>query len=264
MRLTLSFMRRYFNFSTYYTFEFYTGILAEIIMLTVIYSLWSALYAQGGLDPDITRQQLIAYAVIGMVFTRFVMFGGCHFYISDKIHTGRIDSDIVRPVNFQWYMFIRDLAEKGNLLIFRLLPISLLFLVISGTWISLSFERLLIFLLSVTLAYIILFAINYLFGMLAFVTLNIQNVQFAFGALIGFLAGQIVPLWMFPENVRYVVYLLPFRSIFDVPMSIYIGNLTGRELLHAVILQVIWAVTLLFIGQLCWRIVRKHIISQGG
>ena len=264
MKLTLNFMKRYLNFSTYYTFEFYTGILAEVIMLFVIYSLWSALYAQGGTNAGVTREQLIAYAVIGMIFTRFVMYGGSNFYISEKIRTGRIDTDIVRPVNFQWHMFIRDLAEKSNLFVFRLLPISLLFLIISGTWLPLSFGTLLLFIISAALAYIILFSINFLLGMLAFVTLNIQNVIFAFGALVSFLAGQIVPLWMFPENIRRVIYFLPFRSIFDVPMSIYIGNFTGRELQLAVMQQVVWAVLLIFLGQFCWRMVQKHIISQGG
>jgi ABC-type uncharacterized transport system permease subunit len=111
-------------------------------MLAVIYSLWSALYAQGGAGMDATREQLIAYAVIGMLFTRFVMFGGCDTYISDKIRRGTIDSDIVRPINMQLHMFMRDLAEKGCRLVLLLLPISLIFLLVSGTWIPITFNRL--------------------------------------------------------------------------------------------------------------------------
>jgi ABC-2 type transport system permease protein len=264
MKLTLNFMRRYLNFGTYYTFEFYTSILAEIIMLAVIYSLWSALYAQGGAGIEATREQLISYAVIGMLFTRFVMFGGCHVYISDKIRRGTIDSDIVHPINMQLHMFIRDLAEKGSRFVMFLLPISLLFLFISGTWIPLDFYRLVLFIVSVALAFVILFAINYLFGMLAFVTLNIQNVSFAFGALICFLAGQIIPLWMFPDSLRRIVLMLPFRSIFDVPMSIYIGHLNGPQLQQAIARQIVWLVILIILGQLCWKMVQKHVISQGG
>jgi ABC-2 type transport system permease protein len=100
--------------------------------------------------------------------------------------------------------------------------------------------------------------------MLAFVTLNIQNVSFAFGALISFLAGQIIPLWMFPDSLRRIVLLLPFRSIFDVPMSIYIGHLNGLQLQQAVIQQVIWVVVLLVLGQFCWRLVQRYVVSQGG
>jgi len=264
MKLLYSFTKRYFNYNTYYTFEFYTSILAEIIMLYVIYSLWSALYAQGSVALDVSREQLIAYAVMGMLFTTFIVRGGCQFYITDKIRMGTIDSDIIRPVNMQWHMFMRDFGEKGSRLVTFLLPIALIFLVVSGTWIWLDIASFLWLLLSVILAFIITFSINYLFGMLAFVTLNIQSISFVYGAIISFLAGQIVPLWLFPESIQRIVLLLPFRSIFDVPMSIYIGRLADAELYWAIAQQVFWAAVLLVLGQLSWRTVQKRIVSQGG
>jgi ABC-2 type transport system permease protein len=114
------------------------------------------------------------------------------------------------------------------------------------------------------LAYGVLFGINFLFGLLCFYTLSIENISFCYTAVVSFLAGQMVPLWMFPQWAQTIIGLLPFRCIFDVPMSIYIGRVSVQQGLRDIGLQGFWMVALAALGTVAWAGIRRRVISQGG
>lgn len=159
---------------------------------------------------------------------------------------------------------MRDFSQKLSKLLLFTIPILIIFsLITQMQWVFVP-QNLLLFLVSVLLAYVILFSVSFLFGMLCFYTLSLENMSFVYTGIISFLAGQLVPLWFFPQWGLAIVKALPFRYIYDLPMSLLVGGISGTEIWPAMAMQVGWAVLLLVLGQLAWRHVGRCVISQGG
>lgn len=264
MKVFKRFLKCYCHLNTYYRFEFVMQFVRDALMMYCFYALWDALFREGMGYEDATRIQVIIYGVYGAVMTTFITRDGCQTYIRDRIRQGTMDADLLRPIGLQLHMLMRDFSQKLSKLVQFTLPTLIVFQLIMRLWFVPELQNAVMFLVSLILAYGVLFSINYLFGMLCFYTLTLENISFCYTAVVSFFAGQLVPLWMFPEWAQRIVNLLPFRCIHDIPMSIFIGRMTMAESLASLALQAAWLVILWICGALAWRRVRTHVISQGG
>jgi ABC-2 type transport system permease protein len=73
-----------------------------------------------------------------------------------------------------------------------------------------------------------------------------------------------VPLWLFPDFIRGLAEALPFKSIYYIPISIYIGTLSGDAIVRALGFQAVWAVALVLVSRWAWSQVHRRLIVQGG
>jgi len=97
-----------------------------------------------------------------------------------------------------------------------------------------------------------------------FYTLSSVGVRSIIGVLADFLAGSVIPLPFFPARLRGVIELLPFAAMQNMPLRIYIGNITGADAWRGIALQVFWLITLVFTGQFTMKRALKKVIVQGG
>ena len=81
------------------------------------------------------------------------------------------------------------------------------------------------------------------------------------------LSGATIPLAFFPEKARAVVQCLPFRAVYDVPLSILLeksGSDNWQGLLQLYGFQLVWLVALTIAGNLFWNFAVKKITVNGG
>ena len=121
-----------------------------------------------------------------------------------------------------------------------------------------------LFAASTVLGFLVLFHIAFLLGSLAVVTLDIRSFAWSYYSLVALLAGQVVPLWLFPDVLRRVAEVLPFQGIYFTPMSIYIGTLAGEAALRALALQAVWVVALAVVARWAWGRLHRRLVVQGG
>ena len=67
-----------------------------------------------------------------------------------------------------------------------------------------------------------------------FYTLSPEGVRVFCLLAVEFFAGAVIPLPFFPEKIRYILELLPFAAMQNVPLRIYSGSMSGDEMLRAV------------------------------
>ena len=120
------------------------------------------------------------------------------------------------------------------------------------------------FIASMVLGYLLLFHLNFSLGSLSILALDIRHISWAYFSLIRFLGGQIVPLWLFPSFLRVVAEALPVKGMFYIPISIYIGQLTGAEAIQSIEFQLIWLVALVLLSRMLWTWAHRRLVVQGG
>ncbi len=264
MRVLLAFIRRAFHITFIYRLEFWADMLGIFILMYATYSIWSILYKQSPDAFGVDVQRMTTYGVLGILLYLVVDSASVsQYYIADQVRQGTLELDLLKPLDFMFHMFSNNVGILCVEVSTRLAP-GLIF-----AYLLLDFrppsspQAGLTFLVSLALGYLVFFSVNFLFGLLSIITLDIRNYSWAYNSLIRFASGQMVPLWMFPAPLAAIVGALPFQAVYFVPMAIYVGAYEG-SIERALLSQAAWAVGLFLVCRLAWARVQRRITTQGG
>lgn len=120
------------------------------------------------------------------------------------------------------------------------------------------------YLLSALLGYIILFFVNFSFGILSFYVTNIWGIRNLKYAVLDFLSGAIVPIAFLPHVIQRIMDFVPFASINYVPVTIYLGKVSGLNILKTLIMQSVWIFLLFILSNILWNKATKRLTILGG
>jgi ABC-2 type transport system permease protein len=264
VRILGAFFRRALHMNMIYRVDFWLWLAGTFVMMYAVYSIWGMLYAQ---NPDafgMNVEQMRVYGVLGILLELAMESAmWTQWYIADQVRTGTLELDLLKPLDFMYHMLSSNLGGAGVMILFQFIP-GLLF-----AWLALGFRppvdgvAAVSFVVSVVLGYLVFFFLNFLFGLLSIVTLDIRSYSWAYDSLVRFTSGQIVPLWMFPTPLRAIIGALPFQAVYYAPMSLYIGAQEGSV---ATVLgsQALWALALFLLARFAWARVQRRIAIQGG
>jgi ABC-2 type transport system permease protein len=122
----------------------------------------------------------------------------------------------------------------------------------------------LLFIASVIMAYLVLFSLSFLLGLLPLFAIRVDNIFWAYHSVVRFFSGSLVPLWLFPPFLAKIAMLLPFQAVFATPLTIYIGKLPVQESFEALALQALWIMALMGLGRMLGNRAHALLVMQGG
>ncbi|MBW4082729.1 ABC-2 family transporter protein [Paenibacillus sp. S150] len=180
-----------------------------------------------------------------------------------KIRSGEIAMDLIKPMNFK-LIFISDTVGNSIFrLSFQLIPLLAVGSIAFGFQ-MVQLKILPFFLLSLINAAIIYFLITFIIGLLAFWYMAVWHLQRFLSDLIGLLSGSIIPLWFFPDFLQQISVYLPFRLIYFVPLSIYLGKTEINDIVILMLQQWFWIIVLWIGERLVWSKAINKLVIQGG
>lgn len=235
------------------------------LMMYSVHWLWRTLYAENPRAFTMSLGQMVTYGTLGMAMnTVFNPGWGPQTFIAQLIKTGDIGVELLKPLDFQVYVFSRTFGESAFRFAFLMVPSVLIGHLFLGLSFPGSLSSAILYCLSCVLGFIILFALNFLLGLLSVITFSITSISWAYLGIVQFCSGQIVPLSLFPHVIGNILEILPFQCIYFVPISIYVGQLRGIPALDAILSQFVWAVLLIAAGRVFWLTTQRRLVVQGG
>ncbi len=265
MTVLWSFTRQAFHSTAVYRIDFFLQLFSSFMMMYGTYWVWTTLYEKTPGAFGVSLEQMITYGALGMALESVLAPGrGPQYYISSKLRTGDIDTDLTKPIDFHLHMLAKTFGETAFRFVTLVLPSVLLARLFLNFQLPYSTVNFVWFSVSLLLAFFVLFSLNFLLGMLAVITIDIRNLTWAYNSLVRFFAGQMIPLWLFPGWLKIISDWLPFKSIYFVPLSLYIGRLEGAEAIQSLAIQVVWGVVLLLLSRVVWNNVHAKLVVQGG
>ena len=180
------------------------------------------------------------------------------------IRQGNLSSKLLRPIDPFWEYIMQHLTERFVRipLVIGLVLIGLL-LAPKGTVLTTGLEAVLMFILGITLAFLIRFLISYIIGILAFWTEQATAFDEGYYVLATFLAGGFAPLELFPTAVRNFVEWTPFPYIVYYPAKMLTGQLPAFETARVFAVQLAWVLGLVVLRQVMWRVGLKKYGAVG-
>jgi ABC-2 type transport system permease protein len=262
MRLYVEVARRtYARISTYRSATF-AGVFTNTVFGFLLAYVLLAVYQQrsdvGGFDA----QDAVTFTFVTQgLLMPLGMFSGTD--MADRIRTGDVIVDLQRPYDNQAWWAADAYGKGAFYLIFRGIPPflagSLVFdLLVPG---PIDFAA---FLVSVALAVGVSFAFRNLLQLSAFWLLDIRGPNQLATLVAQVLSGSYVPIVFFPLWLELTCRALPFASMVQLPVEVWLGLHRGWGLLGVFALQTFWLVTLVAAGRKVMGRAVRRVVVQGG
>lgn len=225
---------------------FITGMLANFIQAVVFYYVWKSIFAYqkqlNGFTWDTMKQYVFVAFLCSSVFSM-----GFEMDIAQRIIQGDLIMDLLKPISYRGMLFFRLLGTAGMEFFTCSLLVGSLYLAVNGLK-SIRLARTVLFFISLLFGAAVKFSIQYLFSLLCFYTDNAYGVTKAREVLTNFFSGALIPLALFPGNLRDLVEWMPFQSVLYTPCCIFIGVFPMEECVSRMLVQVVWIAVLWGVG----------------
>jgi ABC-2 type transport system permease protein len=185
--------------------------------------------------------------------------------LADRIRTGDVVADLLRPVDPVWRELAADLGRAGLAVFTRFVgPV-----VVGALAFDLHApERLAtypLFACSVVLATVVCFGCRYLVNVAAYWLLDARGPLMAWTITSGVLGGLYFPVWFLPDAAALaLVVATPFPSIIQLPLDVLVERGAPAEQAARLAVQAGWAVAMLGLCQLVQRRGERRLVIQGG
>lgn len=251
-----------------YKGRFYLYMVRKFLGMFIYYYLWMAIYAGAASDTlgGFSRGEMILYVFMSYTISDLIMMG-ISSEIGYDVIEGNVAMNLIKPINYRTNLMF----NAFGVMVYRLVMPSLFIWAaleaykVIGLGQSISSPlRILYFLLSLFLSFLVYAFFDYCFGMLAFVTTYIFGMNIIKNAVLNFLSGRLIPMTFFPAAVQTVFEFLPFTAMTYVPVMIYLGKYSETEVIMQLGKQAFWAVVLCLFGNFLWQKVQKRIVILGG
>ena len=242
-------------------------LFANLIYLVLVYFLWKAIYASAGTDVvnGMTFTDTMIYLILATALFNFLeMF--VVWDMSRSIQSGKIILDLLKPMRFREYTFWSYSGSHVVLFALTFIPTFIVVLIVTHGAIPMGLN-LLWFAVATVLALIVNFSMEMIVATICLYTESTWGINIVKETIVLLLSGASIPLAFFPEGLRQVVDYLPFRAVYDIPLTILLeknDTNTIEGLLPMFGLQLAWAVILTLAGTLFWNHSVKKITVNGG
>ncbi|EKQ52245.1 MULTISPECIES: ABC-2 family transporter protein [unclassified Clostridium] len=241
-------------------------ILGQAVMLAVTYYLWKAVYgsSQNNIMNGFSLNEMIIYILISFI-TSLVISADILQDMYREVKDGSIAINLIRPISYEKRMIFQGLGNimYNFIVIFvaSFIVITILYYKYTG---SINLVNIMFYFVSAVLGMLINLYYRYAFGLLSFKITNMWGLSQMMGAVSELLSGTLIPLVFFPKAVQGIFSFFPFSSMIYTPTMIYLGKLTGAELIKEIAVQVAWLIILVVIARVMWNTLIKKITILGG
>lgn len=240
------------------------NVIGSMLRVLIQISIWVALLGAGGLVDNINLSDMITYTVISLI-VRQLISSRVAYTLADKVKSGSICTDLIKPINLKAYLFSEQISSNTFHFLFTGIPVLLLSAFCFGFKLPASISAFVFFIVSLFLAVILMYLIDYVMGLLVFWVKNGDYVRFISGSLFEVFSGAFIPLWFYPGFLVTISKYLPFQLIAFEPISIYLGKTaSSTACMKVILLQILWILLFYLLEKVVWNAAQKIVYVQGG
>ena len=256
------FLLRHLKTRMAYRASFWINFVFDTLVVFMQVYVWRTLLADT-VTSEITAAGMTTYVALSHAI-RVLTRSAADSVIEERLGSGDICFDLVRPLSFRMQMVLGDAGRCLTELAIHAIPSFAIVAVVFGVVPPSSVLHGLLFLALTAIGIAISFYIKYLIGLIGFFFLKASHLAWFFGTIEGFLSGQIVPLWFYPPWLQRIADAAPFKLIFYTPISVYLGKTSVSQLVAMWPFYLFWILLLFAAETLLWKSAIRRIVVQGG
>jgi ABC-2 type transport system permease protein len=262
MRKYVEFTKSQLKLETAYVGWYWAKMASFLIQVVILYSLWTAVYEGREQIAGLSANEMLTYAIIAWLLGNYVFGVGAQ--LASDVRDGNVAVELLRPYDMLSKIVALDFGRTLSSIVRDALPVLLVAFLLIGISPPVSVSALLLFLLSAILGILIGAQLDLMIGVLSFYLVYVWGLRVLREAVFRFFTGALVPLALFPDWLLSISAFLPFQYMVHVPVSIYIGKISGWAAVEALALQCLWLVIVIVFIRVCWTIALRKVTVFGG
>jgi len=246
-----------------YRFTFIFTLFGNIVYLGVAYYLWSSIFTHADVIRGMTFNETFLYVGLGSsVFVLLKTY--TDWFIHGDIREGTIANYLIKPVDVgMYYMF-----SSMGLFLFNAVVITIPTFLLLAFVFKVQFTigpGLLVFPISLVLAYLITFSLDYFVGLFGFYTESVWGLSTTKEIIITVFSGALIPLQFFPDAIQKVLFWLPFQAMFHTPITMITRPDQGWDVILSMLaVQLFWVVAMFIVAKTFYAQAVKVLRISGG
>lgn len=253
----------YKEWSAYRTHSLVSVFVGPVYFI-VQYFIWTAVYGNEGSLAGLQLSETIRYfgasALIGYLTMDFADWN-----LQMLIRTGKFLTFTLRPMHHRFFALSQKFGHRVLGFFFEFLPCLFIFMLLFK--VDILPERVGWTILSVALAFMMNFYVNYCLGMTAFFLVKASGIRVVYQLFAQIFSGALIPLNFFPEILQRVMIFLPFQYTNYIPAMVWTGNecigVLGLSVPQAVLCQAAATVFMFVFSEALYRCAMKRFTAVG-
>jgi ABC-2 type transport system permease protein len=253
-----------------YRGDFLLGSILRFLPLVTTVLLWRAIFGDqpgrslGG-GAGYNFREMIAYLLLVHISRMFSSMPGLAVGIARDIRDGSLKKYLVQPLDMVGYLVSYRAAHKVAYITTSFLPYALLFWVCSGFFDGLPDAATCAgYVAALLLGFLIGFFFEAAIGMSGFWFLQVTSFLYVINTLTFFLSGHLFPLDLLSPGLAWALKLLPFQYLAYFPAAVFLGKVSGPDLVQGLAAEAAWALALVFVTRLLYARGLRHYSAYGG
>jgi ABC-2 type transport system permease protein len=237
----------------------FTSVVSGFLLAYILLAVFRERETIGSYDA----RDAVTYAWLTQALLMTVLLWGWD-EVAVRVRSGDVATDLQRPLDLQTYWLAQDLGRAVYHALFRGIPPFVVGALAFDVLVPRDPRVWLAFVASVAVAVVVSFAFRFLVNVTTFWVLDYRGVAMLASVVTALFSGQYVPLAFFPEWLALLAWALPFASMNQAPIEVFLGHVEGVELAGLLALQLTWAVVLLLLGRAVLAAGLRKLVIQGG
>jgi ABC-2 type transport system permease protein len=245
------------------------SIFVGPVYFIVQYFIWTAVYGNGitsnvGALNGMELSQMIRYfgavALIGYLVMDFADWN-----LDMLIHSGKFLTFSLRPLDHRFFAFSQKVGHRILGFITEFVPCFFIFTLLFKIDMRPVYVGWTI--LSILLAYLMHFLVNYCLGMASFWFVQTRGLRSFYTLASSVFSGMLIPLVFFPKPLQVVQFFLPFQYTLYVPAMVFLGQYSLGDIrlsIPAIVgLQAIAVFVMFMLSELMYKAAMKQFTAVG-
>jgi ABC-2 type transport system permease protein len=250
-----------FQDATAYRIEFLFEVLGSAVVPAAIqWVLWYALFVLGGQKEvaGMGYSEMVTYTLVSLLFTQ--VRGGDHdFELAEMIRTGQLSNYLLRPVGVIEFVWIRGIAPK-----LFIAGAGLAIGMIIAPFLGLAPLRMIGAMAMALIGNIIHYQISAAIASASFYWEEAYSVLMVKNMIVSLLSGELIPLFLFPENMQWIWKSTPFYLYVFGPAQYAMGHWTHAQFFQQLGISALWLLGGWLLLRITWGIGFRRYLSLGG
>ena len=233
------------------------GFLRFAVMLAVLDA--GARTVVGYSEPQLATFVWAGQGLIGVVLL------WAPLDLAERIRSGDVVTDLLRPIDPVWQMLAADLGRAGYAAVTRFVgPVAAGALVFE-LYAPRRLVTYALFTCSALMATVVCFGCRYLVNAAAYWLLDARGPNTFWTLTSGFLGGLYFPVWFFPDALAAaLIVLTPFPSVIQIPLDVLVERGSPGLQLALLGVQAGWVVAILALCHWVQARGERKLVIQGG
>jgi viologen exporter family transport system permease protein len=252
-----------------YRFNFLARTIFGFIPLIAIILVWRKIYeGKAAGDSQVGSYSLagmISYYLLVTIVDALTAVNEDDWQIAADIKDGNISQFLLKPMNYLAFRLCLFVSGRVTYLAVAAIPLALFifclrhYFLLPPSWPGFG-----AFLISTLLTALLQFFTSYAMAMLAFWVLEVSTFIFILFAFEYLASGHLFPLDILPHGLEQVLFYTPFPYQLYFPVSVYMGKITGPNLVNGLLIQAAWVFAAYALARVAWaRGIRKYSAAGG-